>query len=97
MGKEQTSPTPSIGSEGRDFLYADKINEIIDGMITVDSSNATGKVARDQIIYSSTFNRIMDKIRELNIHKTKACDMCVSQCNAYCNSCNACVSNCCDD
>lgn len=82
------SPTPSIAEETRDFIYADKINEIIAGMVTVDSSNNTATVKRDQIITSETFNRIMEKIRELQINETGACDECVSGCNAYCDSCN---------
>lgn len=47
MGKEHTSPVPSIGTESRNFVYADKINEIIAGMITIDSANATATVKRD--------------------------------------------------
>lgn len=96
MGKVSTSPIPSIGKEDREFIYADKINEIIDGMITIWSGNSTAKVQKDQIITSETFNRIMDAINNMEINPSSACDMCVYSCNAGCLSCNTCVSCQCD-
>lgn len=96
MGAESTSPIPTIAEEDRDFVYADKINEIIDGMVRIYYSNNTAKVERDQIITTETFNRIMEKINNLQINSSTACDMCVWTCNAGCQSCNSCVGCQCD-
>lgn len=78
--------------ETRDFIYADKINELINGMKSVSSSNDPGvTIKAGDVIYASTFQSIMSSLNNLKV-STSACDVCVSGCNATCNTCNSCNS-----
>lgn len=79
-----------IAHEIRPFVYADKIQEIITKIISMNSSNNPGFTAvKDQVIYGDHFNKLMNEINTLLLH-TGACESCISGCNVQCNTCNAC-------
>lgn len=54
-GNQGTSPVQNISKETRPFVYADKINEIIDAIHAIDPSNTATKVSRDKVIRASEF------------------------------------------
>lgn len=79
-----------IASEQRAFIYADKIQEIISAMTSMNGGNNPGFSAnKDEIIFGSNFNSLMQKINSLKLH-TGACESCISSCNVTCNTCNTC-------
>lgn len=84
-----------IAREDREFIYADKIQEIIDAMTNMDGGNSPGFTAvKDEVIYGSNFNSLMQKINSLKLH-TGACESCITSCNVkcdICNECNVCIS-----
>lgn len=94
LGGNTTSPTPSLGPEDRDFVYADKIMELIEALKKINPENDPGvTVERDQVIYADTINKIMEKINNLKVSQN-ACDMCNASANAACTSCQSCDSQC---
>lgn len=79
-----------IASESRDFVYADKIQEIIDAMTSMNGGNNPGfSAVKDEVIYGSDFNNLMQKINSLKLH-IRACESCISDCNVKCDTCNEC-------
>lgn len=79
-----------IGHETRQFVYADKIQEIINAMTALNTGNNPGfNAVKDQVIYGQNFNNLMSKINGLTLHQG-ACESCVSSCNVKCNTCNSC-------
>lgn len=79
-----------IAPESRPFVYADKIAEIISSMTSMNGGNNPGfKPSRDDIIYGSQIQALMDKINNLKLH-TGACESCISSCNVTCDTCNTC-------
>lgn len=94
LGGQTTSPTPSLSPEDREFVYADKITELIEALKKINPSNDPGvTVARDDIIYADLINKIMQKINNMKVSQN-ACDMCNAGANAQCTSCQSCDSQC---
>lgn len=90
--EHKSSPQQNVGAEGRDFVYADKVNELIQAMINVSSKNDPGvKFERDDIIYAEDFNKITKKLNEFYLAAT-GCPACVSGCNVNCTTCNSCIN-----
>lgn len=91
-GNGPTNSGLSCAHEDRDFVYADKIMELIGMMKTLNSKNDPGlSFERDDIIYADDFNEILKKIDGLYLNTT-GCPMCISSCNVDCNNCINCVS-----
>jgi hypothetical protein len=75
--------------ETRDFIYADKINELLDGIASLSGQSAGAKVKKDDIIYADFFSGISSTINKLKL-SSKACDVCVTYCDTSCNTCDEC-------
>lgn len=90
LGQQQTSSKPNISHEDREFIYADKINEVVEALKKVSGENSGPTFSRDDIIYATDFQKFLDAINNMKIDKDKACDLCVSSCNIHCNTCNDC-------
>ena len=93
-GNTQSSGNWQGSHETRDFIYADKIESLIAGMKSLTSDNdpeVSSEVKAGEIIYASTFQAIMSKLNNLKLSPS-ACDICISDCNAICNTCNTCNS-----
>lgn len=78
---------------GGDFLKATDINQILAQLKTLNDCNPGPDYARDQIIYGSDINRILNLIRNAQLDGGcaggPACDKCNATCDScyYCNSC----------
>lgn len=75
--------------ETRNFIYADKINELLDGIASLSGQSAGAKVQKDDIIYADFFSGISSTINELTL-SSGACRVCVTQCDTSCNTCDEC-------
>lgn len=89
IGWKVTSPQQNVSDETKEFIYADKINELIDAMYDISHNNTFKKFERDDIIYASDFSDLMDVINDMYINK-RACDNCNTQCDIHCNTCIDC-------
>lgn len=88
-GNQEQSGNWSTSHETRDFIYADKINELLEGISSLSGQSAGSSVSRGDIIYASFFSGISSTINNLEL-STGACDNCVTQCDTKCVTCNAC-------
>lgn len=88
----KSSPQQSANPEDRDFVYADKINELIKIMTGVSSKNNPGLIfKRDDIIKAEDFNKITEKLNNFMLAHS-GCPECVAACNVNCNNCNTCIT-----
>lgn len=79
-------------AESRQFVYADYINHLLQGIRDIGGPNSPpGNKSRDEIIYASFFNQITSTLNTLQLNAS-ACESCISSCNVTCNTCNACNS-----
>lgn len=77
-------------TEGRQFVYADKIQEIITALTAINAGNNPGvSPGVDQVIYANDFNKIMEVFNSLKFSPS-ACPQCVDGCNMICDTCNRC-------
>lgn len=82
----------SSSGENRDFIYADKINELLNGIRSIGGPNSPpGNKNRNDIIYADFFNQIANTLNNLKLN-SGACESCISACNVTCNTCNTCNS-----
>lgn len=84
----------NIEAETREFIYADKIKEILNGLTSISSSNnivLPHPVAKDEVIYAEDFQLIMQAINNLKL-SSSACNICISDCDVGCDSCETCNS-----
>lgn len=93
-GSTSQSGPKSATVNGGDFLKASDINQILAQLKTLNDCVPGADFSRDQIIYGSEINAIMDLIRSAKVDSSScsggpACN----KCNAKCNSCVTC--NCC--
>lgn len=79
----------STSHEIRPFIYADKINEILDGISSLSGQSAGSKVKKDDIIYAEFFSSISNTINNLKL-STRACNECISKCDVDCDTCDGC-------
>ena len=87
----------STSHETRDFIYADKINELLSGISSLSGQSAGASVNKDDVIYASFFSGISSTINGLKLSPS-ACDKCVSKCDTSCDTCDACdVCETCDE
>lgn len=87
-GASPSNTGASTAAEGRDFVYADKVNDLISDMIGLNGKNNPGKTfARDQVIYASDFQAIINKLNSLKLNHS-GCPACVTGCNV-----TTCISN----
>lgn len=94
LGSMSNSGGWTGSGETRDFIYADKTNELITGINSLGGgTNAgTGPFSRDtSIVYASYFQALSTALSGLLLRFT-ACDDCNIQCNVTCNTCNSCDS-----
>lgn len=90
-GKQQTSGNWSINTGGdfqKDFIYADQVNLLIDGIESLDSANRgkVPKIKKDDVIYAEYFTKLAQALSKLQLNKS-ACD----HCNNACVDCNNCI------
>jgi hypothetical protein len=96
-GSESDSGSWTTSHETRSFIYADKINELLNGISSLSGQSAGSQVAPNDVIYADFFSNISKTINELKL-STGACNSCVSECNVQCNTCDGCdVCEKCDD
>lgn len=89
-GATQDSGSWTTGAETRPHIYADKINELLAGIRSINSVNNPGtNKQKDQVIYAEEFNTIMNTINNLRLGNS-ACDLCNTSCDVTCNTCNSC-------
>lgn len=95
LSKGSTSSTSSWQgtAETRDFIYADKIKELIRGINKFANSSGLSEsdISKDDVIYASYFNKIRNALTSAQI-STRACDTCNTDCNVTCKNCQGCVS-----
>lgn len=79
----------SADHETREFIYADKINELLEGISSLSGQSAGNSVSKDDVIYADFFSGISSTINELKLSPS-ACGACVTSCDTTCDTCNAC-------
>ena len=105
--QKQDSGGWSTSHETRDFIYADKINQLLSGIFSLNKDNVTPvdengnnttvssteatQVAKNDIIYAQFFSNISSAINELKLF-SGSCEMCVTNCDVQCNTCDGCNS-----
>lgn len=82
--------------ETRDFIYADKVNELIRGIESLRGGTTVQGVPRPitkdiDIVYGQYFTAIANAINSMKLY-WNACNMCDSGCDAKCDDCNICQS-----
>lgn len=79
------------GDYQKEFIYADQVNDLINGIESLDGSNKNkvDKVKKDDIITAEYFTKLSQALISLNL-STKACDVCNTGCN-QCTSCQYCT------
>lgn len=82
--------------ETRNFIYADKTNEIIDGINSMMAMNGgsfpLGPFKKDvDIIYASYFEKIRIALKNLKLYQY-ACNECNVTCDVSCDTCDTCDS-----
>jgi hypothetical protein len=88
----QISSDWSTSHETRDFIYADKINELKEGIESLGggTSVGSGPWSKDtDIIYASYFQDLYNALDGLKLN-WNACDDCDTDCNVSCDTCNTC-------
>lgn len=75
----------------KDFIYADDINKIQQGMGVV-SVNSWKTFKKDDVIYAKDFIQLQNILNSLQL-KTDVCD----RCNSGCDDCNTREGSCCCD
>lgn len=88
-GSSSSTSSYSISKETRDFIYADKINDIVSGLSKLGKTIKT--VKKDEVIYADYFNSIRDALNGAKLAST-ACNTCNTDCNVQCKDCQGCVS-----
>lgn len=78
-----------------DFLKDKDINKILQQLKQLNDASTPGDYSRDQIIYGSEMNQIMDLIRSAKVDSAScaggpACNKCNAKCN-NCVTCNSCA------
>lgn len=80
--------------ETRDFIYADKTNQLITGINSLGGGTTAGvgPFAKDtHIIYAEYFKKLADALSGLKLN-FNACDDCNVSCNVDCDTCDTCDS-----
>lgn len=80
--------------ETRNFIYADKTNELIAGIESLGGGTKVQNIPRPftkdiNIIYASYFTEISKAMNALLLH-ADACDTCNLSCNVTCDTCDSC-------
>lgn len=93
MGSQKKSGPQNATVNDGEFLKASDINQIMKQLRTLNDCSTRGDYARDDIIYASEINEIMNKIRNAQLDGTGAAGgaACV-KCNASCDSCKTCIN-----
>lgn len=79
----------STGQETREFIYADKINEILNGISSLSGQSAGSPVNKDDVIYAEFFDSITSTVNKLKLSPS-ACNNCISKCDVDCDTCDGC-------
>lgn len=88
-GSTKSTSSYSISKETRDFIYADKINDIVSGLSKLGQTVST--VNKNDIIYASYFNKLRSALNNAKL-SSSACNTCNTGCNVQCDACEGCVS-----
>lgn len=98
-GNTQDSGGWTWSPETRDFIYADKTNEMIRGANSLGGGTTVQGVptlvAKESIVYADYFNAIATAIKTM-ILNPEACHLCNLGCDAQCDACNICNSDDCE-
>lgn len=80
--------------ETRDFIYAEKTNDLIEGANSLGGGTTVSGVptlARDtNIVYAAYFNAIANAINTMKLNPL-VCITCNTTCDVQCNGCNICL------
>lgn len=90
-GNTQHTADWSTSPETRDFIYADKVNEILQGLSKFENGCSIAEAKKDDIITAAYFTSIAQALNNAQISKN-ACDWCNVSCEGCvdCEGCNAC-------
>lgn len=77
-------------AETRDFIYKDKVAEILDGLSQFASGCSISDPPDNGVIYASYFTSIAQALHGAQI-AGDACDECNDACDVTCNECQGCV------
>jgi hypothetical protein len=93
LHKGNTKATSSwMGTEEtREFIFADKVSELIDGLSKFNNGCSIEKPNKNDVIYASYFTKISKALSNAQLSPS-ACDDCNVSCNVTCNSCQGCVN-----
>jgi hypothetical protein len=96
LGSRKNSGAWSGTPETRDFIYADKTNELITGIESLGGGTKVQGIERPftkdtHIIYAKYFNAISEAMNQLLLHES-ACNECNVSCDVDCDTCDSCDS-----
>ena len=78
-------------AETRDFIYADKVNELLEGLSKFSNKHSIPDAVKDTIITAAYFTDIAEALNAAELSST-ACDNCNTACNVTCKECQGCVA-----
>lgn len=80
-GNRASNTGASTAAESRDFMYGQKVADLIKDMTNLNGGNNPGvSPARDKIVYASDINKIINKLNALKLNPS-GCPSCVTSCN----------------
>lgn len=90
-GKTYHTGDWSTEPETRDFIYADKVNEILQGLSKFENGCSITKAEPNSVITADYFTSIANALNNAEISK-KACDWCNTSCEGCvdCEGCDGC-------
>ena len=77
--------------ETRDFIYKDKVEELLDGLSKFAGGHSISDPPTNGIIYADYFTDISEALYGAQISPS-ACNECNTGCDITCNSCQGCVN-----
>ena len=89
-GNTQSTSSWRGSPETRDFIYADKVNEILTGLSKFENGHNISQAKQNDVITSDYFTSIAQSLNSAKI-SSSACDTCNAACNVTCKECQTCV------
>lgn len=88
---QATNTTWDYTAETRDFIYADKVNNLLDGLAKFSGGHSIPQAQKNGVIYASYFTSIAQALNNAKL-SSSACDYCNTGCEGCvtCEGCNSC-------
>lgn len=90
-GSTQATSSWRGSGETRDFIYADKVNELLSGLSKFEGGHSIPSANKGDVITAAYFSSIASALNSARI-SSSACDTCNAACNVTCKECQTCVN-----